>query len=136
VAGLPLPSCGWCISPWVDLENTAPPWTKAAVDPLIQKPYLMELAKAISVLPPRTPLASPLFADLKGLPPITSQVGWLKHCSTIPCACRRARQRRCHCARGVARRPMRSRCSTAARSGRRAIVRAGGTSGSCRRVTT
>jgi epsilon-lactone hydrolase len=75
--GLPLPSCGWCISPWVDLENDgASMQTKAAVDPLIQKPYLMELAKAyLGGTPPRTPLASPLFADLKGLPPILIQVG-------------------------------------------------------------
>ena len=69
--GLPLPSCGWCISPWVDLENTgATMSTKAAVDPLIQKPYLMELANSyLGSASPRTPLASPLFADLTGLPP-------------------------------------------------------------------
>ena len=75
--GLPLPSCGWCISPWVDLENDgATMETKAAVDPLIQKPYLMELAKAyLGGASARTPLASPLFADLKGLPPILIQVG-------------------------------------------------------------
>jgi acetyl esterase/lipase len=75
--GLPLPSCGWCISPWVDLENDgATMETKAAVDPLIQKPYLMELAQAyLGGVSPRTPLASPLFADLRGLPPILIQVG-------------------------------------------------------------
>jgi monoterpene epsilon-lactone hydrolase len=75
--GLPLPCCGWCISPWIDLDNgSASMTTKAAVDPLIQKPYLMELAKAyLGATPPRTPLASPLFADLKGLPPVLIQVG-------------------------------------------------------------
>jgi monoterpene epsilon-lactone hydrolase len=75
--GLPLPSCGWCISPWVDLENDgATMETKAAVDPLIQKPYLEELAEAyLGAASPRTPLASPVFADLKGLPPILIQVG-------------------------------------------------------------
>jgi len=75
--GLPLPSCGWCISPWVDLENTgATMSTKAAVDPLIQKPYLMELAKSyLGDASPRAPLASPLFADLRGLPPVLIQVG-------------------------------------------------------------
>jgi epsilon-lactone hydrolase len=74
---LPLPSCGWCISPWVDLENTgATMATKAAVDPLIQKPYLMELAKDyLGGASPRTPLASPLYADLHGLPPVLIQVG-------------------------------------------------------------
>jgi epsilon-lactone hydrolase len=75
--GLPLPSCGWCISPWADLDNDgATMETKAGVDPLIQKPYLMELAKAyLAGTSPRTPLASPLFADLRGLPPILIQVG-------------------------------------------------------------
>jgi epsilon-lactone hydrolase len=75
--GVPLPSCGWCISPWVDLENTgATMSTKAAVDPLIQKPYLMELAKSyLGAASPRTPLASPLYADLTGLPPVLIQVG-------------------------------------------------------------
>jgi monoterpene epsilon-lactone hydrolase len=75
--GLPLPSCGWCISPWVDLENTgATMSTKAAVDPLIQKPYLMDLAKSyLGATPPRSPLASPLYADLRGLPPVLIQVG-------------------------------------------------------------
>ncbi len=75
--GLPLPSCGWCISPWVDLENTgATMSTKAAVDPLIQKPYLMELAKSyLGAASPRAPLASPLYADLRGLPPVLIQVG-------------------------------------------------------------
>jgi epsilon-lactone hydrolase len=75
--GLPLPSCGWCISPWVDLENAgATMTTKAPVDPLIQKPYLMELAKSyLGEASLRTPLASPLFADLKGLPPVLIQVG-------------------------------------------------------------
>jgi epsilon-lactone hydrolase len=75
--GLPLPSCGWCISPWVDLENTgATMSTKAAVDPLIQKPYLMELAKSyLGAASPRSPLASPLYADLRGLPPVLIQVG-------------------------------------------------------------
>jgi epsilon-lactone hydrolase len=75
--GLPLPSCGWCISPWVDLENTGVTMeTKAAVDPMIQKPYLMEIAKAyLGDASPRTPLASPLFANLEGLPPVLIQVG-------------------------------------------------------------
>jgi acetyl esterase/lipase len=74
---LALPSCGWCISPWVDLENTgATMSTKAAVDPLIQKPYLVELASSyLGAASPRSPLASPLYADLHGLPPVLIQVG-------------------------------------------------------------
>jgi monoterpene epsilon-lactone hydrolase len=75
--GLPLPACIWCSSPWVDLELTGQSLVeKAPVDPLIQKPYLEELAAAyLDGADPRTPLASPLYADLSGLPPILIQVG-------------------------------------------------------------
>jgi acetyl esterase/lipase len=75
--GLPLPGCGWCISPWVDLDcGSASLETKAAVDPMIQKPYLQELAAAyLGGKPSRTALAAPLYADLRGLPPLLIQVG-------------------------------------------------------------
>ena len=75
--GLPLPACTWCSSPWVDLEAIGASMTaKAAVDPLIQKPYLMELAAAyLNGVDPRAPLASPIYADLRGLPPFLIQVG-------------------------------------------------------------
>ncbi|MEA2780723.1 MAG: epsilon-lactone hydrolase [Rhodospirillaceae bacterium] len=75
--GLPRPACGWCISPWVDLECLGESMaTKADVDPLIQKPYLMELAAAyLNGADPRSPLAAPLYADLQGLPPLLIQVG-------------------------------------------------------------
>src|SRR5260221_9816577 len=44
-AGLALPACTWCSSPWVDLEASGDSMTtKAPVDPLIQKPYSLELA--------------------------------------------------------------------------------------------
>ena len=76
-AGLALPACCWLSSPWVDLEVTGGTvTTKATVDPLIQKPYLLELAAAyLNGADPRTPLASPLYADLAGLPPMLIQVG-------------------------------------------------------------
>ena len=49
---------------------------KAALDPLIQKTYLDELAAAyLDGADPRSPLASPLHADLHGLPPMLIQVG-------------------------------------------------------------
>ena len=51
--------------------------TKDAIDPLIHKAYLAELAEAYA--PPsidrRDPLISPLFADLAGFPPVLIQVG-------------------------------------------------------------
>jgi len=76
-AGLPLPACAWCSSPWVDLEGTGGSMSaKANVDPMVQQPYLIELAAAyLSGVDPRTPLAAPLYADLKGLPPMLIQVG-------------------------------------------------------------
>jgi len=41
--GVPPPACTWCSSPWVNLEAVGITG-KAAVDPLIQKSNLMELA--------------------------------------------------------------------------------------------
>jgi acetyl esterase/lipase len=76
-AGLELPACAWLSSPWVDLALSGGSMTtKAAVDPLISKPYLEELATAyLHGADPRTPLASPIHADLSGLPPMLIQVG-------------------------------------------------------------
>jgi acetyl esterase/lipase len=75
--GLPLPACGWCISPWVDMEARGESYaTKAAMDPMISKDYILELAGwYLGGAPPRTPLAAPLYADLKGLPPLLIHVG-------------------------------------------------------------
>ena len=76
-AGMALPGCAWCVSPWVDLAMTGESMTsKAATDPLIQKDYLQELAAAyLNGADPATPLASPLHARLDGLPPLLIQVG-------------------------------------------------------------
>jgi len=76
-AGLPFPACAWCSSPWVDLEGTGGSMTaKATVDPMVQRPYLIELAATyLHGADPRTPLAAPLYADLRGLPPMLIQVG-------------------------------------------------------------
>jgi acetyl esterase/lipase len=76
-AGVPLPACVWCSSPWVDLEmKGASIETKAGVDPLIQRGYLTELATAyLNGADPATPLISPIHADLRGLPPMLIQVG-------------------------------------------------------------
>ncbi|HEX3404752.1 MAG TPA: alpha/beta hydrolase [Acetobacteraceae bacterium] len=75
--GLPLPACGWCISPWVDMEARGESYaTKAEVDPMISKEYVLELAGwYLGGTAPQTPLAAPLYADLKGLPPLLIQVG-------------------------------------------------------------
>jgi monoterpene epsilon-lactone hydrolase len=76
-AGEALPACVWLSSPWVDLTLSGGSLsTKAAEDPLLQEPYLAELARAyLNGADPRDPLISPLYADLHGLPPMLIQVG-------------------------------------------------------------
>src|SRR5271165_4336136 len=76
-AGEALPGCAWLISPWTDLTMSGATLdTKDAVDPLIHKAYLEELADACAAAMDRKdPLISPLFADLHGFPPTLIQVG-------------------------------------------------------------
>jgi len=76
-ARLPLPGAGICISPWTDLTCSAPSYqTKAATDPLVNLAGITVMARNyLGTTDPRTPLASPLFADLKGLPPLLIHVG-------------------------------------------------------------
>lgn len=73
----PLPGCAWLASPWVDLDMTGASMdAKAAIDPLIHREYLTELAAAyLGGTSARDPLASPLHADLSGFPPCLIQVG-------------------------------------------------------------
>ena len=76
--GEPLPACAWLVSPWTDLTMSGSTLqTKDAIDPLIHRAYLAELADAYapSSIDRRDPLISPLFADLAGLPPVLIQVG-------------------------------------------------------------
>ena len=73
-----LPGCGWLISPWTDLTiSGSTVFTKDAVDPLIHKQYLIELADAYlpAGMDRKDPRVSPLYADLKGFPPALIQVG-------------------------------------------------------------
>jgi monoterpene epsilon-lactone hydrolase len=76
-ARVPLPAGGVCISPWVDLTCSGGSYrTKAGVDPIVGQAAVAEMAKAyLGNVSPRTPLASPLFADLDGLPPLLIHVG-------------------------------------------------------------
>ncbi|MBX9827006.1 MAG: alpha/beta hydrolase [Xanthobacteraceae bacterium] len=76
-AGEAGPACAWLASPWTDLTMSGGSLvTKDAVDPLIHKPYLEELAAAYAgAANRRDPLISPLFADLHGFPPVLVQVG-------------------------------------------------------------
>jgi acetyl esterase/lipase len=76
-AKLAMPATAVCLSPWVDLALTgASMTTKAAVDHLVRKEELASHAKRyLAGKDPRTPLASPLYADLSGLPPMLIQIG-------------------------------------------------------------
>jgi monoterpene epsilon-lactone hydrolase len=76
--GLPLPAAGVLMSPWTDLAATGASYTsRADADPIHQRPMILALAKNYLGPDgdPRNPLASPLYADLAGLPPLLIQVG-------------------------------------------------------------
>jgi epsilon-lactone hydrolase len=73
-----LPGCAWLMSPWTDLTMSGSTLSsKEAVDPLIHKQYLIELADAYlpAGMDRKDPRVSPLYADLKGFPPVLIQVG-------------------------------------------------------------
>jgi len=74
---LGLPACAVAISPWVDLEGSGNSiTTRSAQDPMVQKDGLLWMAKMyLNGKDPKSPLAAPLHADLKGLPPVLVQVG-------------------------------------------------------------
>ena len=76
-AGAPLPAAAVCLSPWVDMEGLGESMTtRAEADPMIQRESLLQTAKAyLGDVHVRTPLAAPLYADLRGLPPLLIQVG-------------------------------------------------------------
>jgi len=76
-AGDALPAAAVCMSPWVDLTCAGGSLDSLAEqDLVVTKQWLQMLAAAyLAGADARTPLASPLFADLRGLPPILLQVG-------------------------------------------------------------
>jgi monoterpene epsilon-lactone hydrolase len=74
--GLPLPSCGVCFSPWTDLAGTgASVLGNAGRCAMFHPENIGDFARAyLAGASPREPYASPLFADLTGLPPVLLQV--------------------------------------------------------------
>jgi epsilon-lactone hydrolase len=75
--GLPLPACYVGMSPWTDLAGTGPsmveldgvdPWLRAALIRPAARAYAGERALD-------DPFVSPLYADLRGLPPMLVHVG-------------------------------------------------------------
>jgi epsilon-lactone hydrolase len=75
--GEPLPAAGVCLSPWVDMEATGQSFvTNAASDPSVAKDRIVRMAGIyLAGKSPQAPLASPIHADLRGLPPLFVQVG-------------------------------------------------------------
>ena len=75
--GEPMPAAAVCMSPWTDLtlsgtslqaNQDSDPMVSATTLGLMADAYLGEVDR-------RSPTASPLFADLTGLPPLLLQVG-------------------------------------------------------------
>lgn len=76
-AGLPLPRAAALFSPWVDLGMTGHSFhSKVEVDPRVTQAVLTVFAQAyLAGTAANTPFASPINADLTGLPPLFIQVG-------------------------------------------------------------
>jgi epsilon-lactone hydrolase len=72
------PACAWLVSPWTDLTLSGSTLvTKEAIDPLIHRDYLEELAAAYvpAGIDRKEPRISPLYSHLEGFPPTLIQVG-------------------------------------------------------------
>jgi acetyl esterase/lipase len=72
----PLPGAAIALSPWTDLDATGES-ILARADPMLgsKDDLLATAALYLNGADPRTPTASPLYADLAGLPAIAIQVG-------------------------------------------------------------
>jgi monoterpene epsilon-lactone hydrolase len=75
--GDPLPGAAICLSPWTDLTlSGASLQSNRDADPMVSASTLGLMADAyVGDDDRRSPTASPLFADLTGLPPLLLQVG-------------------------------------------------------------
>jgi len=77
-AGLPLPAGLHLVSPWANLTNASPAYhAKGETDFIITQAGIDDFAANYlsGGKDPSAPLASPVFADLSGLPPMLIQVG-------------------------------------------------------------
>jgi monoterpene epsilon-lactone hydrolase len=76
-AGSPLPAAAMLLSPWTDLEVKGESVRSVGRrDPMLTaKALCREAGMCLGEESPRHPLASPIYADLKGLPPMLIQVG-------------------------------------------------------------
>ncbi|HEX7948189.1 MAG TPA: alpha/beta hydrolase [Phenylobacterium sp.] len=76
-AGLPMPAACIALSPWADLACEGASHAELhGRDPLLTRGVLLEMADAyLAGADPGAPLASPVRADLTGLPPLFIQAG-------------------------------------------------------------
>jgi monoterpene epsilon-lactone hydrolase len=75
--GIELPAAAVCLSPWTDLGITGESYKKnRKIDPMISLDGIIFDAELyLDDEDYQNPLASPLYGDLKGLPPLLIQVG-------------------------------------------------------------
>jgi acetyl esterase/lipase len=75
--GIALPAAAVALSPWTDLKNTGDSWTtNAEADTLCWKEAQTVFSKYYAGdNDPALPLISPLYGDLRGLPPLLLYVG-------------------------------------------------------------
>jgi monoterpene epsilon-lactone hydrolase len=76
-AGEALPAAAVLMSPTVDLTSSGDSMTERAAQDPVSTPAMLRrfAAEYLARADPKTPLASPLFASLSGLPPLLIQVG-------------------------------------------------------------
>lgn len=75
-AGDALPAAAVCLSPWTDLVGTGGSHSDPGIhDPMVNLPGLMLMGQLYAGANVNDPLASPLHADYRGLPPLYIQVG-------------------------------------------------------------
>jgi acetyl esterase/lipase len=75
-SGYPLPAAAVCLSPWVDLEGLGPSAELNERYDYISRRALAQYRKRfVDDENVRNPLAAPLYADLRKLPPLLVQVG-------------------------------------------------------------
>jgi acetyl esterase/lipase len=82
-AGLALPACGVSLSGWMDLEASGESATHpVGEDPFMDAQWLRERGRDYlgPDQDPRQPYASPIHADLAGLPPLLLQYGQIDRC--------------------------------------------------------
>jgi acetyl esterase/lipase len=75
--GLQQPACALLLSPWADMTATADSYSRNAKrDPVLDREIMQFLAEQyLGKRPRETPLASPVFADLSGIAPLSIFVG-------------------------------------------------------------